>query len=101
MKKIIVLGAGIGGIPMAYELRDELKEQAEITVVSDLPYFEFTPSNPWVAVNWRKKEQIRVELAEVFAKRKIKFIHSAAKKLSLKVTRWNWIMAILSNMTIW
>lgn len=81
MKQIIVLGAGIGGIPMAYELRDELKDVAEITVISDLPYFEFTPSNPWVAVNWRKKEQIRVDLAEVFAKGKISFIHSAAKKV--------------------
>lgn len=81
MKQIVVLGAGIGGIPMAYELRDELKDVAEITVVSDLPYFEFTPSNPWVAVDWRKKEQIRVDLAEVFAKGNIKFIHSAAKKV--------------------
>ena len=54
MTHIVVLGAGLGGITQAYELKQELSGRARITVVSDLPYFEFTPSNPWVAVGWRE-----------------------------------------------
>ena len=52
-KKVVVLGAGIGGTSAAYELREVLGDEAEITVVSDTPWFHFVPSNPWVAVNWR------------------------------------------------
>ena len=32
MTKIVVVGAGIGGIPAAYELRDLLGKSAEIAV---------------------------------------------------------------------
>ena len=44
MPKIIVLGAGIGGISAAYELRETLGTTAEILVVSDfgiLPFRSF------------------------------------------------------------
>ena len=50
MKEIVVLGAGTGGMPAAYELRDALGEKAHITVVNMTEYFQFVPSNPWVAV---------------------------------------------------
>jgi len=50
MSTIVVLGGGIGGLSAAFELKDELGEQHEIVLVSDREYFEFTPSNPWVAV---------------------------------------------------
>ena len=54
MAKIVVLGAGIGGIPMAYELKDMVGHGHTVTVVNDNPFFQFTPSNPWVGVGWRK-----------------------------------------------
>ena len=63
MAHIVIMGAGIGGVQMAYELRDAAREEDTITVVSNTPTFHFTPSNPWVAVNWRKREDIEVELA--------------------------------------
>ena len=47
---MIVLGAGISGVPMAYELRERLGRSADITVVSESEFFQFVPSNPWVAV---------------------------------------------------
>lgn len=67
MAKIVVLGAGIGGVPMAFELRERLGRSAEIEVVSDSEWFQFVPSDPWVAVNWRKPQDIKVHLPEVFA----------------------------------
>lgn len=53
MAHIVVLGAGIGGIPMAYEMKDLARSADRVTVVSNVDHFHFVPSNPWVAVGWR------------------------------------------------
>ena len=77
--KIVVLGAGIGGMSMAYELRSAVGRQADITVVSDSEWFHFVPSNPWVALDWRKPEDIKVHLPEVLTKLGIGFDASGAR----------------------
>ena len=79
MPKIIVLGAGIGGIPMAYELRAVLGRGADITVLSDTEWFHFVPSNPWVALKWRQPEDIKIYLPEVLKKFDIAFDATGAK----------------------
>ncbi|MGV6818914.1 MAG: NAD(P)/FAD-dependent oxidoreductase [Parvularcula sp.] len=81
MANIVVLGAGLGGVPMALEMREQARKKDQITVISDQPTFNFTPSNPWVAVDWRKPSDIKVELEPVFRKKKIDFIHARAKKV--------------------
>ena len=68
MAKVVIMGAGIGGITQAYELRKDLGSNHEVMVVNDSDRFEFTPSNPWVAVGMRKPEQIVIELAELMKK---------------------------------
>ncbi len=75
MAHIVVLGAGIGGMPAAYELREVLDKEHEITVVNANEYFQFVPSNPWLAVGWRKREQITLPLASLLSKHGINFIH--------------------------
>ena len=47
--RIIVVGGGLGGTIAAYELKETLKDRAEIRLVSDDARFSFVPSNPWVA----------------------------------------------------
>ncbi len=79
MAHIVVLGAGIGGIPMAYEMKQRAGNGHEITVINDNPYFQFTPSNPWVGVGWRSKKDITIDLAPVFAKHGINFVEGKAK----------------------
>ena len=69
MAHIVVMGAGIGGIPMAYEMRDLARKEDRVTIVSDKDYFHFVPSNPWVAVDWRGAEDIKIPLAKVMAKK--------------------------------
>jgi sulfide:quinone oxidoreductase len=78
MAHIIVVGAGIGGMSAAYELRGGLGGGHQITVVGDGPRFSFTPSNPWLAVGWRKPAEIQVEVEKYLAKKTIDFVPEAA-----------------------
>ena len=50
-------------MPAAYELRSLLPKEHKITVVNATDYFQFTPSNPWVAVGWRDRESITLPIA--------------------------------------
>lgn len=81
MARIVVLGAGIGGVPMAFELRENLSKQHEVLVISDSPTFHFVPSNPWVPPKWRKPEDLKIELAPVLAKKGITFVQKKAVKV--------------------
>lgn len=81
MAHVVVLGAGLGGTIQAYELKETLGRDDQITVISNKPYFQFTPSNPWAGVGWRKKDEITIDLAPVMARRGIEFICDAAVKL--------------------
>lgn len=81
---IVILGAGLGGVPMAFEMKDLMKDGEKITVISNTEYFHFVPSNPWVAVNWRERDDIQVFLPDIFKKRGIDFNASGAKKVDPK-----------------
>ena len=81
MATIVILGAGIGGMSQAYELKQALGKTHRIVVVNDSDRFEFTPSNPWVAVGWRSEKQITVELPSLLAKHGIEFIGTGAQRV--------------------
>ncbi len=81
MAHIVVLGAGLGGVIMAYELRDNLGKGHKITVVNKGSKYSFVPSNPWVAVGWRSREDIEVDLVQALARRDIELEPRGARKL--------------------
>ena len=81
MAHIVILGAGIGGLPMAYDMRKRARPHDRVTVVSDVDYFHFVPSNPWVAVNWRKRDDIQFPIRPYLEKKGIDFVPIAAKRL--------------------
>lgn len=81
MAKIIVMGAGIGGISQIYELRKALGEEHELILIGDSERFEFTPSNPWVAVGWRNEGQITIDLPDLMQKNGIAFYSQGVKRL--------------------
>ena len=87
MASIVVLGAGLGGTAAAYEIKAALGAAHEVTLVGDGPYFQFTPSNPWLAVGWRKPEQIRVAVAAPMRKRGIAYVDVPASGVSPKDNR--------------
>ncbi|MDE3012258.1 MAG: FAD-dependent oxidoreductase [Pseudomonadota bacterium] len=74
MAHIVVMGAGTGGMPAAYELRAELGKEHRITVVNAVDYFQFVPSNPWVAVGWRDREAITFQIRPCLERRNIAFV---------------------------
>ncbi|MCG9916205.1 MAG: NAD(P)/FAD-dependent oxidoreductase [Phenylobacterium sp.] len=83
MKKplIVVLGAGLGGSVAAFEIKDAVGSQAEVMVVSQGDTFHFVPSNPWVAVGWRKRAAIEVHLPPIMAKKKIGYTGVGAARV--------------------
>jgi len=74
MAHIVILGAGTGGMPAAYELREKLDRSHRITVVNAVDYFQFVPSNPWVAVGWRKRDDISFPIRTYLEKKDIEFV---------------------------
>ncbi|HRA01607.1 MAG TPA: FAD/NAD(P)-binding oxidoreductase [Thermomonas sp.] len=73
MARIVVMGAGLGGMSAAYELREVLGKGHEVTLVGRGGQFGFTPSNPWLAVGWRQQEQITLDVAGHVGKHGIAF----------------------------
>jgi len=81
MAHIVILGAGVGGLPMAYEMRELARSEDRITVVSNSASFHFVPSNPWVAVDWRKRQDIELDLEPMLKRKKIGFSSAGAKRV--------------------
>lgn len=81
MAHIVVLGAGLGGSIMAYELRDQIRPEDKITVITKDTMYHFVPSNPWIAVGWRKREDISFDIAPTMKKKGIDFKTVAAEKV--------------------
>ncbi|MDQ7081816.1 MAG: FAD-dependent oxidoreductase [Aquificota bacterium] len=79
-KRVVIVGGGIGGLATAYNLKT-LSPGIEITLVSDRPYFGFTPSYPHLAMGWRKAEEITVPLAPLLPKFGIEFINERAERI--------------------
>jgi sulfide:quinone oxidoreductase len=81
MAHIVVLGAGTGGMPCAYELRAELGKEHEITMVNEREYFQFVPSNPWVAVGWRDRQSVTFDIRPHLERKGINFVAKRCAKI--------------------
>ncbi|MEO8756558.1 MAG: FAD/NAD(P)-binding oxidoreductase [Devosia sp.] len=87
MSQIVVLGAGLGGTIMAYELKELLGSQHQVSVVNKGSHYSFVPSNPWVAVGWRDRESVEIDLDPVFKRRDITLYAQGAKRLHADTKR--------------
>jgi len=82
MSRIVVIGAGTGGVPAAYELRGALAKEHEVTLVNASARFQFVPSNPWVAVGWREPDDVSCELEPYLARRGVRFVAKAVTRIA-------------------
>ena len=81
MAHIVILGAGTGGMPAAYEMKAAVGNKHEVTVINEKKDFQFVPSNPWVAVGWRDRKDISLSIETYLSKKKINFIQQRADKI--------------------
>lgn len=81
MAHIVILGAGIGGMPMAYEMQEKIRKGDKVTVISNSDTFQFVPSNPWVGVKWRDKDEITFPIRPYLERKGINFIAVGAKRV--------------------
>ncbi|WP_316158420.1 MULTISPECIES: FAD/NAD(P)-binding oxidoreductase [unclassified Bradyrhizobium] len=81
MAEIVVIGAGLSGSLMAYEMLPQLRKEDRVTVVSQGSSYHFVPSNPWVAVGWRKRDEIEIDLVDVMQRKGIRLLTQGAKRV--------------------
>lgn len=79
--KIVILGAGLGGAIAAFEIKEAVGPRAEVVSVSKGDTFHFVPSNPWVAVSWRKRKAIEVSLPPIMARKGVAFVGVGARRV--------------------
>jgi len=60
---------------MAYDVRKHLGKEHTVKVVNAIDEFQFVPSNPWVAVGWRKPEDISFKVEPHLTRKGIEFYH--------------------------
>jgi sulfide:quinone oxidoreductase len=91
MARVVVIGAGLGGLPAAYELRHRLPRHHQVTLISNQPNFTFVPSLPWVGLGLRSLSRIQLELAKIVPQHGIELILDAvtaidpqAKQITLR-----------------
>ncbi len=82
MAELVVLGAGLSGTLMAYELLPKLRKgEDRLTVIGQGPRYHFVPSNPWVAIGWREKADIEVDLEDVMRRKGIRYFAQGAHRV--------------------
>ena len=81
MAHIVILGAGLGGMAAAYEMREALPAGHKVTVVNENPDYVFVPSNPWIAAGWRQRRQTSFPIAPALQRKGIDFVCQRAEKI--------------------
>lgn len=81
MAHIVIIGASTGGLPAAYDVKEKLGGNHEVTVINVSPTYSFVPSNPWVAVGWRGKDQVTFEIEPYLKRKGINFIAATVTEI--------------------
>jgi sulfide:quinone oxidoreductase len=87
MAHIVILGAGTGGTPAAYEMRHLLDKSHTVTLINASETFQFVPSNPWVALGWRDARETTFPLRAYVEKKGIRFIAQRADAIDAAHSR--------------
>lgn len=78
--KVVVLGGGFGGLETAYALRSTLRDQADITLLSDRPHFVFKPNMIYLPFGL-DEDELRVDIVKPARRRGIRFLEATARDI--------------------
>lgn len=81
MAKVVVLGAGLGGTLMAYEMKAGLGANDALASIGQGPRYHFVPSNPSVAAGWRDREEVEIDIGAEMAGKGITYHEQGAARL--------------------
>jgi sulfide:quinone oxidoreductase len=81
MAEVVVIGAGLSGTLMAYEMLPQLRKGDRLSVISQGTIYHFVPSNPWVAVGWRKRSDIEIDLVEIMKRKGVRLLTKGAGRV--------------------
>ena len=87
MAHVVILGAGTGGMPAAYEMKEALGSGHTVTLISANDYFQFVPSNPWVGVGWKTRGDIAFPIKPYVERKGIHFIPQSAEHIDPEAQR--------------
>ncbi|MHB8249056.1 MAG: NAD(P)/FAD-dependent oxidoreductase [Acidithiobacillus sp.] len=87
MAHVVILGAGTGGMPAAYEMKAALGSAHEVTLISANDYFQFVPSNPWVGVGWRERDDVAFPIKPYVERKGIHFIAQRADRIDAEANQ--------------
>jgi len=83
-KRIVIIGSSFAGYTAAISLAKRLGERHQIVVISDRDQFVFIPSLIWLPFGGRVAKDISFDLAPIYHKRGISFVHACATRIDLE-----------------
>lgn len=78
---VVILGGSFAGLTAAYELKRQLRNNVQVTVIDKNENFVFIPSLIWVPFGWRTPEQISFPLRPALERKGVEFQHAVARKI--------------------
>lgn len=79
-KRVVILGAGIGGVTAANELASRTQGKVEIVLVDQFAKYEFSPSYLWMIAGTRKLSDISVPIDRV-SRKGIRFQQAMVRRI--------------------
>ncbi|MFQ4136102.1 NAD(P)/FAD-dependent oxidoreductase [Nodosilinea sp. PGN35] len=87
MAHVVVIGAGLGGLPTAYDLRQLLPAQHRVTLISEQPKFTFIPGLVRVALDIDPLDHFQLDLAPLARRHGVELIAAKVTGLNPQARR--------------
>ena len=100
MSNVVVIGAGLAGLPSAYELRHLLPQDHTVTLISSETTFTFIPGLVQVALNLKPLSHVQLDLAELAKRHHLNWIPGKVVKLDPKTRHLTILREVASEETI-
>jgi sulfide:quinone oxidoreductase len=81
MPNVVVIGAGLGGLPAAYELRHLLPRDHSVTLIANESHFTFIPGLIQVALDLKPLSHLQLDLQPLAQRHRLTLVQSPVTNL--------------------